>query len=104
MILFIFDKTKNAAYEIINTKGSTYYAIGLVVKDIIRAILMDQNKVYPVSTYIDGYYGVKDVCLSIPCVLSSKGIKEQIHLKLNKTEQKMLRNSASVLKKYLKTI
>lgn len=99
----IYTKTRNAAYEIINTKGATYYAIGLVVKDIVRAILTDQNSVYPVSSYIESYYGIKDICLSIPCVLSKKGIKEQIKIHLDDNEKKLLRKSASTLKKYLKS-
>lgn len=100
----LYDQTKNAAYEIINTKGATYYAIGLVVKDIVRAILTDQHNVYPVSTLIDNYYGVKDVCLSVPCVLGQKGIIEQIKIHLDDTEKKMLRKSAATIKKYIKQV
>jgi L-lactate dehydrogenase len=97
----LYDKTKNAAYEIINTKGATYYAIGLAVKDIVKSILTDQHNVYPVSSLIENYYGVKDVCLSIPCVLGKKGIVEQIKIHLDDTEKKMLRKSAATIKKYI---
>lgn len=100
----LFKQTKNAAYEIINRKGSTYYAIGLVVRDIVRDILKNQHKVYPLSCYVDNYYGIKDVCLSIPCVLTKKGIKEKIHIQLDKNEQKMLKKSAGVIKKHIKEI
>ncbi len=97
----LFKETKNAAYEILNRKGATYYAIGLVVRDIVSDIIKNQHKIYPLSCYVDSYYGVKDVCLSVPCVLTKDGIKERIHLELNKTEQKQLRKSASVIKKYI---
>ena len=97
-------KTKNAAYEIINRKGSTYYAIGLVVRDIVKAILKNQHKIFPVSCKVDNYYGIKDICLSIPCVITKQGIKEKIHLHLDKKEQKQLRKSASVIKKVIKSV
>ena len=100
----LFEKTKNAAYEIINTKGSTYYAIGLAVRDLVRTILTDQRKIYPVSSLIENYYGLKDVCLSIPCVIGRKGIIEKIHLHLDDIEKKMLKKSASVLKRYIKQV
>ena len=100
----LFIKTKNAAYEIINTKGATYYAIGLAVRDIVRSILTDQHKVYPVSSLIENYYGVNNVCLSIPCVLGRKGIIEKIKLHLDDNEKKMLKNSASVLNKTIKQV
>ncbi len=100
----LFKQTKNAAYEILNRKGATYYAIGLVVRDIVRDILKNQHKIYPLSCYVDNYYGVKDVCISVPCVLTKKGIKERIHLQLNKIEQKQLRKSAAIIKKYIKSV
>ena len=100
----LFKKTKNAAYEIINRKGATYYAIGLVITNIVRTILKDQHNIFPLSCYIDNYYGVKDVCLSIPCVLSKEGIKEKIHLHLDEKEKNMLKKSSSTIKKYIKQV
>lgn len=98
----LFDKTKNAAYEIINTKGATYYAIGLAITNIVRSILKDQNNIFPLSCLVDDYYGIKDVCLSVPCVVSRKGIKERIHIHLDNNEQKMLKNSAKTIKEYIR--
>ncbi|MEK6917143.1 MAG: L-lactate dehydrogenase [Nanoarchaeota archaeon] len=100
-LLQIFEKTKNAAYEILNRKGATYYAIGLVIRDIVRTILTNQNKVFPVSTIIENYYGIKNICLSIPCVIGKNGIKEKIYLHLDKDEEKKLKNSAKVIKSYI---
>ncbi|MCM2326105.1 MAG: L-lactate dehydrogenase [Candidatus Woesearchaeota archaeon] len=100
----MFDKTKNAAYEVIHTKGATYYAIGLVVKDIVRTIVTDQHKVYPVSTLVNDYYGVSGVCLSVPCVISKGGIKEQIRIHLDKKEQGQLKRSAETIKRFLKQV
>ncbi|MFH2020335.1 MAG: L-lactate dehydrogenase [archaeon] len=100
----IFQKTRNAAYEVISTKGSTYYAIGLVVTAIVRDILTDQHKVHPVSCLIKNFYGINDVCLSIPAVIKREGIKERIKIPLTKKEVEMLRRSADAIKKYIRQV
>ncbi len=97
----VFKKTKESAYEIISKKGATYYAIGLAITQIVRAILSDRSDVLPVSTMVNGYYGVNNICLSIPCVINRKGAARQIRLTLNKHEQSALRKSAKVLRNSL---
>jgi len=99
-----FQKTKNAAYEIINRKGATYYAIALVIADICEAILSDEGKIFPLSTYLENYYDEGDVCLSVPCALGKEGIRRRIQLPLNDSEQQALHKSAGVLKGIIKDI
>ena len=98
----IYSQTKNAAYEIIAKKGATYYAIGLGIANIVKAIMSDQNEVFALSSYIKNYQGARDVCLSVPTIVSRNGIKDQIVLPLNDLEKKQLRKSASVIKKVLR--
>ena len=98
----IYLETKNAAYEVIAKKGATYYAIGLGIAKIVRAILSDQNEVLALSSYVKDYYGVKDVCLSVPTIVNRNGIKKQILLPLNSIEKEQLRKSASVIKSVLR--
>jgi L-lactate dehydrogenase len=93
----IFQKTKNAAYEVIARKGATYYAIGLGVAKIVRAVLSNQNEVLALSSYLKNYHGVSNVCLSAPTIINRNGIKEQIVLPLNSLEKKQLRKSANVI-------
>ncbi|MFQ5474856.1 MAG: L-lactate dehydrogenase [Candidatus Nanoarchaeia archaeon] len=97
----IFRKTKNAAYEIIAKKGSTYYAIGLVIEQIVNVIINDENLVLPVSVYLNNYYDVGDVCLSIPCIVGRGGIKKKMQLPLNEEEQDQLRTSSRILKEII---
>ena len=85
-------------------KGATYYAIGLAITQVVKAILADRNDVFPVSTLISNYYSVNNVCLSIPCVINRKGIERTIELTLNKQEQALLRRSAKTLSKYIKKL
>jgi L-lactate dehydrogenase len=100
----IFKQTRDAAYEIISRKGSTYYAIGSGLMRIVEAILRDQATVMSVSTYIDDYYGIKDVYLSLPSVVDQGGVERTIRLDLNEGEIAGLRKSAAVLKETINTI
>lgn len=98
----IYFETKNAAYEIIAKKGATYYAIGLGVAKIVRAILSDQNEVLALSSYLDNYHGANGVCLSVPAIVNRSGIKDKIILPLNSLEKRQLKKSASIVKNVLK--
>ncbi|MEL6438002.1 MAG: L-lactate dehydrogenase [Cyanobacteria bacterium J06621_8] len=93
----IFDQVKNAAYEIIQRKGSTSYAIGLVVTDIVKAILRSQERVLTVSGLVEGLYDIDNVCLGLPRVINEQGILKTVNLNLSLTEEKQLRRSAQVL-------
>ena len=94
----IFKQTRDAAYEIIQRKGATYYAIGAGLVRIVEAILRDQRTVLPVSTLIDKYYGIDDVYLSLPAVVDRGGVEALLQLDLAEDEIVGLRKSAEVLK------
>lgn len=94
----IFFEVKNAAYEIIEKKGYTNFGIGLALLRIVGAILRDENSVLTISTLIEDYYGIQDVCLSIPVIVGSGGVLRHLHLNLDETEIKELKASAGVLK------
>ncbi len=71
----IYQQTKNAAYQIIEKKGSTYYAIALSLVRICEAVLRDQKSILPVSAYLQNYKGIDDVVLGIPSIVGKKGLK-----------------------------
>ena len=100
----IFEKTRDAAYEIIRRKGATYYAIGSGLVRIVEAILRDQGTVLSVSSLIDDYYGLSDVCFSLPSVLDAGGVERVLHLTLDETELKGLRQSAALLQKTIRDL
>ncbi|MCS3826505.1 L-lactate dehydrogenase [Salinibacter ruber] len=93
----IFEQARDAAYEIIDRKGHTDTAIGLVIARIVRAILEDQQNVLPVSTRPDGAYDIKDVCLSIPCVVGLEGVEKRVDPELSADEGTALQASAQAL-------
>ena len=98
----IYNETRNAAYEIIARKGATYYAIGLGIAKIVRAVISGQNEVLALSSYISNYNGVKDICLSMPTIVNQDGVKEQILMPLNSLEKKQFKKSASIIKNVLR--
>jgi len=100
----LFQQVKVAAYKIIEAKGATYYAIALALVKITEAILRDENSVLPVSSFINDYYGVDDVCLSLPTVLNRSGVKNILKIELSGQEQEQFKASAEALKKILKEL
>lgn len=97
----LFREAKNAAYEIIERKGFTNAAIGVVIARIVEGILEDEKSVIPVSVYWDGEYGINDVCMSLPSVLGIEGVKYCLTPDLNDEEISGLQNSANILKQSL---
>jgi L-lactate dehydrogenase len=100
----IFASVRDAAYEIIKRKGSTYYAIGLGLLSIVEAILGNYRSVLSVSSLMTGQYGINDICLSLPCVVGENGIEEILTVTMNAEEQEGLRASAEKLKTTLRTL
>ena len=94
----IFRKTRDAAYEIISRKGAPYYAVAAALLRIVEAVVRDQRRVLTVSTLIDGIHGLRDVCLSLPCIVGRDGIERVIRLDLSDHEELALKRSAMVLK------
>lgn len=88
----------HAAYEIIQGKGATNYAIGVSAGRIIEAVLRDEHRVLPVSTLVDGHLGIDDVCLSIPSVVGAAGVERQLHVPMTDHEIEGLRASADELR------
>lgn len=97
----IVAEVRDSAYNIIEAKGSTCYAIGLALVRIVGAILRNEHSVLTVSTLLDGEYGLKDVCLSVPCIVAQSGVVRIMEGKLANEEMLALRASAFVIKERL---
>jgi len=94
----IFERTRRAAYEIIERKGATYYAIAAALLRIVEAIVRAQRPVLSVSSLVDGPYGLHDVCLSLPTVVGRAGAERILELPLDGVERDRLHASARVLR------
>ena len=97
----LYNNVRNAAYEIIKRKGSTYYGIAMAVTKIARCIVNDEKSMLPISVELNGTYNLKDVALSIPSILGKDGVELVLELPLSNIEQENLAKSASTLKKII---
>ncbi len=100
----IDDQVRHAAYHIIQGKGSTYYGVGGAISRIVDIIEHDHRAFITVCAPVDEVAGVKDVTLSLPHLVSSKGVIAQLPFKLSPQETEALKNSAQILKEQIQSI
>lgn len=96
----ISENVKNAAYEIINRKGATYYGIGMCLVRITNAILSDENSIITVSSYDK----TNDIFVGGATIINKNGCKERMYIKLNEEETKKLEKSISIIKDAINSI
>ena len=94
----IEEQVRNSAYEIIEKKHATYYGIAMAVKRICEAIVKDEKSILPLSHFMEGEYGIRDIYLSMPVVVGKNGIEARVPITLDEEEQKALQGSAGILK------
>lgn len=104
MLNAIFERTRRSAYDIIERKGYTNLAIGLVIARLVQTILNGQRSVLPVSVRLHGEYDLFDVCLSLPSIVSENGLETSILPELNDTELAAMHHSAAVLRERIAEI
>ena len=100
----MYEEVKNSAYEIIQKKGATYYAIAVAVAKIVECIAGDENSILTVSSVFDGQYGISDVALSVPTKVGGDGIEKILEVPFSQQELQGLLNSAETLKKLIAEI
>lgn len=91
---------RNAAYEIINRKGATYYGIGMAMVAITNAILGNENAILALSVYDED----NDVYVGLPAILNKDGAERRVYLKLTEEEERKLQNSINIIKSNIKSI
>ncbi len=94
-------QAKRGGHDVLAAKGYTNYAIAMATLMIVEAIAGNANSVMPVSTRIDGLYGISDVCLSMPCVIGRGGVVKVLPIWLDEEEQQRLQHSAGVVRRVI---
>lgn len=92
------EQVVRSAEMIIRGKGATNYAIGLATARIVEALLNDEGRILPVSSLMTGQYGITDICLSLPTVVGSDGVRTVLTPPLSDDELVALRRSADTVK------
>ncbi|GAB79316.1 L-lactate dehydrogenase [Austwickia chelonae] len=83
----IFAMTRDAAYDIIDAKGSTSYGVGMALARITRAIMRNEKVTLPVSALLQGEYGHEDLYIGVPTSIGRRGIRQIVELDLDESEQ-----------------
>lgn len=89
---------RDAAYKIIQRKGSTHYGIAIALARITKAIFDDENAILPLSVYLDGEYGEKDIYIGSPAIINREGIKSVLEIPLNDLEKQKMQDSVSTIR------
>lgn len=93
-----FITSTHSAYEIVKGKGYTNFGIAMATSLVMESIYLDNNRTIPVSTLVDGQWGINDVCLSLPAIIGRKGIVRTITPDLNPEEIDSFKKSADIVK------
>tara|TARA_R110002096_G_scaffold183757_21_gene362036 strand:+ start:15948 stop:16904 length:957 start_codon:yes stop_codon:yes gene_type:complete len=95
----IVDRAKKGGGELVGLMGtSAWYAPGAAAAQMVEAILLDQNRIFPVCAHIDGQYGIDDLYIGVPVKLGKGGIKEIIEVDLTADEQELMNESAKAVR------
>lgn len=96
-----FLNTRDAAAKIIKAKGATYYAIGVVISQLVQTIVNNQRSVLPVSIPIENYHGQSNVAVSVPCIVGKEGVEQILQIQLSETEHQSFTHSCEVISQYI---
>ncbi|NOR33786.1 MAG: malate dehydrogenase, partial [Bacteroidales bacterium] len=101
----IVERTKFGGGELVNLMGtSAWYAPGAAVAQMVESIVKNQNRVFPVCSYLNGEYGLDKIFLGVPVKLGTNGVEEVIEIDLNAEEKKLLDSSANSVKEVMKAL
>jgi L-lactate dehydrogenase len=94
----LFERTQKSGAEVISRKGGAGYAVGVAIREVIDCIALDRRRILPVSSQIEGAYGIRGISLSVPTVVGRGGIIDHVELELWPKEIQALQSSAKALK------
>ncbi|MBM3254956.1 MAG: malate dehydrogenase [Candidatus Omnitrophica bacterium] len=102
----LIQKTVGRGAEVVSLlgSGSAYFAPSAAIAELVRVIVRDEKRTLGVSTYLNGEYGIRDLCIGVPCRLGKSGIEQIIELDLNEQEKDALLSCAARLREQCKAI
>ena len=102
----IIDRARNGGAEIVGLlqSGSAYYAPSAATVEMVDAILLDQKRILPCATYLQGEYGIEDLFVGVPVKLAASGVEGIVELDLQAGELENLRNSAGAVRELVEVL
>jgi malate dehydrogenase len=102
----IVERTRGGGGEIVELlgSGSAFYAPAAAAVEMMDAILLDQKRILPCATYLQGEYGLNDLFVGVPVKLGAGGIEEIIELDLSDEEREQLEYSANDVREMVEVL
>lgn len=100
----IAEDVKNCAYEVINRKGATAFAVAVALVRIVEALLRDEKTILTVSTLLNDYCGVSDTYLSVPTIVGKNGVEKVLKVDFSDEEKEKFTSSARIMREYIDRI
>jgi malate dehydrogenase len=102
----IVDRTRGGGAEIVQLlqSGSAFYAPSAAVVEMVDSILLDQKRILPCATYLQGEYGIDELFVGVPVKLGASGVEEIVELELRENELEDLRNSAGAVRELVEVL
>ncbi|RYL94911.1 L-lactate dehydrogenase [Sporolactobacillus sp. THM7-4] len=89
-------------FDILHLKGWTNSGVAMAACTLARAVMLDEHSIFPVSTTLNGEYGLNDVALSLPCVVGRRGMEKRLAVPLDEEELAKLQEAASSIRGTMK--
>ena len=90
--------------QVIKRKGMTNFAIAAIVAELCGTIMRDRGSILTVTSCLDNYYGISDVCISVPCIIGKEGILDRLPYDFNEEEMAKLKKSADSIRSFMDSL
>lgn len=100
----IFERTQKSGAEVISRKGGAGWAVGVAINVVVEAVVLNKQQILPISSFVDGPYGIRKTAISVPTVVGKGGALRHIELELWPKELQALQNSARALQETLNKV
>ena len=100
----IIKRTRGSGAEVIKLKGGAGFAVGISIREVVHSVALGLDRILPVSSLVNGPYGLRDVCISVPTVVGRKGAISQLEIELWPKESSALQHSAQVLRETIEAV
>lgn len=93
----IFKRTRGSGAEVIRRKGGAGWAVGATIAEVVHAVALDKKALLPVSSQVNGSYGIRNTCISVPTIVGRAGVCQHLEFDLWPKEKQGLLSSARAL-------
>ncbi len=100
----LVEDTRRVAAEVIRLKGATIFAPANAITEMVDSIVKDKKSVIPVASYLEGEYGVKDICIGVPAIIGRNGIEKIIEVELNEEEKDIFNKGVESIRSAISTL